>query len=82
MKAHVILLIGKQWGGREGEKRKKDPVCAFDAEHLFAEFSFLLQASYPQSQAGQSPCDIALFWGIKRGGEETERSNRLLHYHW
>lgn len=58
MKAHVILLIGEQRGG---EKVKKDPVPAFDAEHLFAELSFLLQASYPQSQAGQGPSDIALF---------------------
>lgn len=82
MKAHVILLIGEQRGGRKAENGKKDPVLAFDAEHLFAELSSLLQASYPQSQAGQGPSDIALFWGIKRGGEETERSNRLLHYHW
>lgn len=61
MKAHVILLIGEQRGGREGEKGTKEPVPAFDAEHLFAELSLLLQASYPQSQAGQGPCDIALF---------------------
>lgn len=61
MKAHVILLIGEQGEGREGKKGGKEPVPAFDAEHLFSELSFLLQASYPQSQAGQGRCDIALF---------------------
>lgn len=58
------------------------PGPAFDVEHLFVELSFLLEASYPQSQTGQGPCDIALFWGIKRSGNETGQSKRLLHYSW
>ena len=50
---------GRAMGG-EGEERDTQSL-AFDAEHLFAELSVLLQAPYPQSQAARAPAILLYF---------------------